>query len=91
MTAIYNSRNYSILLNIPDTAEYALSTTVEIILYYLTMQEPMVQAISTTVEIILYYLTPSRATVERRSTTVEIILYYLTKCTMAFSQHNLQQ
>ena len=33
------------------------STTVEIILYYLTTHLPPREAISTTVEIILYYLT----------------------------------
>ena len=33
---IYNSRNYSILLNSPALHKQAKSTTVEIILYYLT-------------------------------------------------------
>ncbi len=33
---IYNSRNYSILLNMFKYALYDISTTVEIILYYLT-------------------------------------------------------
>ena len=33
---IYNSRNYSILLNIGDEPNSTKSTTVEIILYYLT-------------------------------------------------------
>ena len=33
---IYNSRNYSILLNKKQLQEQAESTTVEIILYYLT-------------------------------------------------------
>ena len=33
---IYNSRNYSILLNDIPLAHFAESTTVEIILYYLT-------------------------------------------------------
>ena len=33
---IYNSRNYSILLNIPSERVPSVSTTVEIILYYLT-------------------------------------------------------
>ena len=33
---IYNSRNYSILLNQKADVTTALSTTVEIILYYLT-------------------------------------------------------
>ena len=34
---IYNSRNYSILLNIPSERVPSVSTTVEIILYYLTI------------------------------------------------------
>ena len=54
---IYNSRNYSILLN-PITCEYTCkSTTVEIILYYLTWRVHSLKGVSTTVEIILYYLT----------------------------------
>ena len=37
---IYNSRNYSILLNIDfNNWNYDLSTTVEIILYYLTQEK----------------------------------------------------
>ena len=36
-----------------------LSTTVEIILYYLTDTEDILCVLSTTVEIILYYLTPN--------------------------------
>ena len=36
MDMIYNSRNYSILLNIKTKRIDSLSTTVEIILYYLT-------------------------------------------------------
>ncbi len=55
---IYNSRNYSILLN--NNSEYQTlkaSTTVEIILYYLTLIEEGEPHESTTVEIILYYLT----------------------------------
>ena len=35
---IYNSRNYSILLNLTFNGEEWLSTTVEIILYYLTVR-----------------------------------------------------
>ena len=54
---IYNSRNYSILLNPLAYAELDLSTTVEIILYYLTHELVNVRVLSTTVEIILYYLT----------------------------------
>ena len=36
-----------------------LSTTVEIILYYLTIDISLTIKVSTTVEIILYYLTPN--------------------------------
>ena len=56
---IYNSRNYSILLNDIPLAHFAESTTVEIILYYLTILIMEKITISTTVEIILYYLTPN--------------------------------
>ena len=57
LRAIYNSRNYYILLN-PITCEYTCkSTTVEIILYYLTWRVHSLKGVSTTVEIILYYLT----------------------------------
>ena len=55
---IYNSRNYSILLN--NTHALAIrnrATTVEIILYYLTLVRDRQPLRSTTVEIILYYLT----------------------------------
>ena len=54
---IYNSRNYSILLNLKRGRKHEKSTTVEIILYYLTLYVANYQAESTTVEIILYYLT----------------------------------
>ena len=54
------------------------STTVEIILYYLTLHDICVNTISTTVEIILYYLTDIPLAHFAESTTVEIILYYLT-------------
>ncbi len=55
------------------------STTVEIILYYLTETDFWdLKERSTTVEIILYYLTISTAHQISESTTVEIILYYLT-------------
>ena len=54
---IYNSRNYSILLNIPRNNIRFESTTVEIILYYLTHEGGIKVDKSTTVEIILYYLT----------------------------------
>ena len=54
------------------------STTVEIILYYLTQKAFLTAQPSTTVEIILYYLTIFQNEMEAGSTTVEIILYYLT-------------
>ena len=54
---IYNSRNYSILLNIAGFVIWFISTTVEIILYYLTVCLIEFGILSTTVEIILYYLT----------------------------------
>ena len=54
---IYNSRNYSILLNQSFRLDRNKSTTVEIILYYLTEGMDSVMVLSTTVEIILYYLT----------------------------------
>ena len=54
---IYNSRNYSILLNGFIDVYIIISTTVEIILYYLTDGWGVTKEISTTVEIILYYLT----------------------------------
>ena len=75
---IYNSRNYSILLNHRMDGVTRTSTTVEIILYYLTVSCPSLYPQSTTVEIILYYLTKIRQWLSSTSTTVEIILYYLT-------------
>ena len=39
MYLIYNSRNYSILLNLIPVWSFAQSTTVEIILYYLTIKD----------------------------------------------------
>ncbi len=57
---IYNSRNYSILLNYRVDGVTRVSTTVEIILYYLTGIGDDVDTLSTTVEIILYYLTNDR-------------------------------
>ena len=54
---IYNSRNYSILLNKKVHGFVSISTTVEIILYYLTVGTIIKKSESTTVEIILYYLT----------------------------------
>ena len=56
---IYNSRNYSILLNGFIDVYIIISTTVEIILYYLTVISQGNIPLSTTVEIILYYLTPN--------------------------------
>ncbi len=87
---IYNSRNYSILLNPKGKIDIPISTTVEIILYYLTIVTvPRVRK-STTVEIILYYLTFSIYFQPYSSTTVEIILYYLTFYLLTFRVH-LQQ
>ena len=57
LNTIYNSRNYSILLNALYIRVSTESTTVEIILYYLTSEEKEDGKRSTTVEIILYYLT----------------------------------
>ena len=61
------------------TTGEVLSTTVEIILYYLTISAYQTTLTkSTTVEIILYYLTLRLQYIKLISTTVEIILYYLT-------------
>ena len=78
MRFIYNSRNYSILLNCVNEHTCSKSTTVEIILYYLTCDVTDDFEPSTTVEIILYYLTENAKGARTLSTTVEIILYYLT-------------
>ena len=78
MGEIYNSRNYSILLNDEKVRRIGISTTVEIILYYLTQVQRLNTLLSTTVEIILYYLTKRLKRKPVKSTTVEIILYYLT-------------
>ena len=66
------------------------STTVEIILYYLTFNPNVILSPSTTVEIILYYLTSYTNKARELSTTVEIILYYLTS-EEEFKKANLQQ
>ena len=72
---------------------YIESTTVEIILYYLTISYNTFTTKSTTVEIILYYLTIVQYNPDPESTTVEIILYYLTPnlciCTIFWSQATL--
>ena len=87
---IYNSRNFSILLNNSVWVRWRRSTTVEIFLYYLTLYLYHLILISTTVEIFLYYLTVTEANECHQSTTVEIILYYLT--IHAFRHNgNLQQ
>ena len=76
-----------------ETLHLSLSTTVEIILYYLTIAIPTMPAQSTTVEIILYYLTKLNGKEYTVSTTVEIILYYSTPnlciCTIFWSQATL--
>ena len=41
---IYNSRNYSILLNKRKFFQRIISTTVEIILYYLTFESVEIEA-----------------------------------------------
>ena len=90
---IYNSRNYSILLNRLNRSLPAESTTVEIILYYLTkLEEIPIQPIynSRNYSILLNAHTDSNTA---QSTTVEIILYYLTPnlciCTIFWSQATL--
>ena len=67
------------------------STTVEIILYYLTILIGTIVETSTTVEIILYYLTIKIVGYIPISTTVEIILYYLTILNVLEVVHYLQQ
>ena len=61
---IYNSRNYSILLNADADTNANESTTVKIILYYLTKWKWGKRRWSTTVEIILYYLTKGSSSKE---------------------------
>ena len=75
---IYNSRNYSILLNLLFYSNVAKSTTVEIILYYLTSTSVilLVQIYNSRNYSILLNRKAMRAKI--KSTTVEIILYYLT-------------
>ena len=76
--SIYNSRNYSILLNYRVDGVARVSTTVEIILYYLTYN-------SSSNDINIYnsrnysiLLNVDQLGASMGSTTVEIILYYLT-------------
>ena len=52
----FNTADFDAVL-LTDRGEYPLSTTVEIILYYLTVTKDICADLSTTVEIILYYLT----------------------------------
>ena len=65
---------------------YLKSTTVEIILYYLTAVEGKDIYISTTVEIILYYLTPNLCicTIFWSQATL-FLLFYIT-----FAQYKLR-
>ena len=76
---IYNSRNYSILLNSRRSRKDSESTTVEIILYYLTSTSVilLVQIYNSRNYSIL--LNIADLIVPGKSTTVEIILYYLTE------------
>ena len=76
---IYNSRNYSILLNSTTAPAPTISTTVEIILYYLTQLEALASDSiynSRNYSILLNMQGVKKAYM--LSTTVEIILYYLT-------------
>ena len=78
MVHIYNSRNYSILLNDNWVYTHFLSTTVEIILYYLTafcIDFSVRIYNSRNYSILLNIAILPSVTL---STTVEIILYYLT-------------
>ena len=88
-TRIYNSRNYSILLNILKLTESFLSTTVEIILYYLTLQTTFRRVIYNSRNYSIL-LNRHRNKEQTQSTTVEIILYYLTTPDTADGE-NLQQ
>ena len=89
-TTIYNSRNYSILLNDFRGAWDGISTTVEIILYYLTnaLQMKQIQIYNSRNYSIL--LNSIYCRIAYKSTTVEIILYYLTFNTVE-NTVNLQQ
>ena len=83
---IYNSRNYSILLNDREHHRPGKSTTVEIILYYLTIRH-----LSLSFHIynsrnysILLNMTKIVGYIPI-STTVEIILYYLTLISLSYT------
>ena len=74
---IYNSRNFSILLNLCGFGCHLESTTVEIFLYYLTYVVTASDFESTTVEIFLYYLTPNLCicTILRSQATLFLSFY----------------
>ena len=76
---IYNSRNYSILLNLLFYSNVAKSTTVEIILYYLTREVLPGQSDIYNSRNYSILLNSRRSRKDSESTTVEIILYYLTR------------
>ena len=87
---IYNSRNYSILLNKKDLNGLSGSTTVEIILYYLTVYEVVLIPViynSRNYSILLNAWQDKSGNI---STTVEIILYYLTQSLTKWTEY-LQQ
>ena len=75
---IYNSRNYSILLNLLFYSNVAKSTTVEIILYYLTREVLPGQSDIYNSRNYSILLNRKAMRAKIKSTTVEIILYYLT-------------
>ena len=87
---IYNSRNYSILLNTLTLWKQEKSTTVEIILYYLTGNLYTDKVVIYNSRNYSILLNRSFRSFIRASTTVEIILYYLT-FKLQYIPGNLQQ
>ena len=75
---IYNSRNYSILLNEEVDTNDIQSTTVEIILYYLTFNPCDYKSHIYNSRNYSILLNATCVAAIAISTTVEIILYYLT-------------
>ena len=75
---IYNSRNYSILLNVKMIEAKGESTTVEIILYYLTFSIFLFLVRIYNSRNYSILLNKNKESGNIVSTTVEIILYYLT-------------
>ena len=76
--AIYNSRNFFILLNSPSMNVYSISTTVEIFLYYLTTSPKAISHPIYNSRNFFILLNLSFDHKPGKSTTVEIFLYYLT-------------